>query len=485
MSTVLDQSKPHQKYFEAICNIPHPSTQEKAVSDYVCSVAEGLGLDYEQDKLWNVIVRKPASKGYENAPAIMLQAHMDMVCVKEPESNHVFETDPLKLYIDENNNVRARGTTLGADDGYGCAYLLALMEENDYPHPPLELVFTSQEENGCWGAEALDVSRLKARRMIGLDVMGATYEWTSTVSCYSSDLVTVRKNMERETVNETGLSVEISGVQPVHSGSIVHPEQFNCVKIIARLLFVLREKGARIRLSSMNGGVAENYPPVSLTAGMIVDGITAGEAEKILLAETAVIESELQDGLQSLCVKVSESEITSAVSQKDTDDVINLLYLMPSNTFTLDVKDGSMTSTNNVGMIEFSEEKEFTLTMSNRNRNREYKNNINRRIELLCSFTGATAEISSRYEPWDYDPDSYMRKLTAKLMKEFYGHEMTENICPGGLECCNFLPEMPGLDIVMFAPIGEACHTTGEYLNLDSFDRVYDFVKLLLLNLGE
>ncbi|MDO4459570.1 MAG: M20/M25/M40 family metallo-hydrolase, partial [Clostridia bacterium] len=362
---VLDVNKTHQKYFEAICNIPHPSTQEKAVSDYVCSVAESLNLEYEQDELWNVIVRKPASAGYENAPVVMLQAHMDMVCVKSPDSNHIFETDPLQLFVDENNNVRAKGTTLGADDGYGCAYLLALMEENDYPHPPLELVFTSQEENGCWGAAALDVSKLKAKRMIGLDVLGETYEWVSTVSCFSSDLIIVTKESERISCSEKAIKVKISGIQPIYSESMVHPEQFNAIKIAARLLYTLRVAGVSYKLSSMNGGVAENYPPVECDFEISLSEIE--KAKEILSDEFKIITIELDDGEQEFCFTLEETTVSSVISEKDTADIINLLYLMPSNYFSVKPKTGELTSTNNVGKVEFCSDRDFTLTMSNRN----------------------------------------------------------------------------------------------------------------------
>ncbi len=478
--SVLDNSKAHQKYFEAICAIPHPSEGEKAVSDYVCSVAKELGLEYFQDDMWNVIVKKPASSGYENSPTVMLQAHLDMVCVKSPDSDHVFETDPLKLFVDEDGNVRAKGTTLGADDGYGVAYLLALMEENDYPHPPLELVFTSQEENGCFGAAALDTDKLTARRMIGLDVMGETYEWVSTVSCFSSDLVVVTKDAERTACDKSGLFVKVSGLQPVYSETMVHPEQFNGVKIIGRILYTLRDHGIAYRLSSMNGGVAENYPPVETETLISLENSDLEAAEKIIKKEFEIIKKELDDGKQELKLEINKAEVSSEIGEKETKDIVNLIYLMPSNHFTLKPSCGSMTSVNNIGKVEFGENKIFTLTMSNRNENSDYKRSVNNRIKLIAELCGANTEISSRYEPWDYDPDSYMRNLTAELMREFYGHEMNEEICPGGLEACNFLPKMPGLDIVMFAPIGRFCHTTDEYLNLESFDKVYRFVKLLL-----
>ena len=193
MAFVLDQTKPNQKYFEAICGIPHPSTEEKAVSDYVCSVAEKLGLNYEQDKFWNVIVRKPASKGYEDAPVVMLEGHMDMVCVKTPESTHDFSHDPIEIYVDDKGDIRAKDTTLGADDGFGAAYMLAVLEDDTLPHPPLECVFTVQEETGTIGAEQLDKSLLKAKRMINLDgdEEGATF-----VACSCSDRVLLDRSYE-------------------------------------------------------------------------------------------------------------------------------------------------------------------------------------------------------------------------------------------------------------------------------------------------
>lgn len=431
MAFVLDQTKPNQKYFEAICGIPHPSTEEKAVSDYVCSVAEKLGLNYEQDKFWNVIVRKPASKGYEDAPVVMLEGHMDMVCVKTPESTHDFSHDPIEIYVDDKGDIRAKDTTLGADDGYGVAYMLAVMEE-DFPHPPLELVFTVQEENGCNGVDALDAGKLKSRRMIGLDVMGETVEYTSCVSCFTSDLMKLTKTCETEPAKGAALMLTVSGVQPVHSGAMVHPEQFNAIKITARLLNALSENGAVYRLSTMAGGEAENYAAAN-----------------------------------------------EMLSDADTQAIVDLIYLMPSNTVAIRTAGEEMTATNNVGTVSLNGGA-FELVMSDRAASRSFKNSVLGRVKRLAELCGFTLETSLRYDSWEYQPNSYMRRMTADLMKEVYGHEMMETACPGGLECCSLLPRMEGLDIVMFAPIGENCHTTDEYMNLKSFDRVYDFLKTLL-----
>ena len=477
MAFVLDQLKPNQKYFEAICGIPHPSTEEKAVSDYVCSVAEKLGLNYEQDKFWNVIVRKPASKGYEDAPVVMLEGHMDMVCVKTPESTHDFSHDPIEIYVDDKGDIiRAKDTTLGADDGYGVAYMLAVMEE-DFPHPPLELVFTVQEENGCNGVDALDAGKLKSRRMIGLDVMGETVEYASCVSCFTSDLMKLTKTCETEPAKGAALMLTVSGVQPVHSGAMVHPEQFNAIKITARLLNALSENGAAYRLSTIAGGEAENYAPVETKTVILCDEPDAVKA--ILNGEIEKIDRELQDGKQNLTLEIRDAAANEMLSDTDTQAIVDLIYLMPSNTVAIRTAGEEMTATNNVGTVSLNGGA-FELVMSDRAASRSFKNGVLGRVKRLAELCGFTLETSLRYDSWEYRPNSYMRRMTADLMKEVYGYEMMETACPGGLECCSLLPRMEGLDIVMFAPIGENCHTTDEYMNLKSFDRVYDFLKTLL-----
>lgn len=474
--SVLDQSKPHQRHFEALCAIPHPSMQEKAVSDYVVSVAKRLGLDYEQDELWNVIVRKPASVGYEHAPAVMLQAHMDMVCVKAPGSSFDFETDPLSLYVDEAGRLHAKDTTLGADDGYGVAYLLAVMEE-DFPHPPLELVFTVQEENGCFGVDYLDAGKLTARRMIGLDVMGADIEYTCCVGCFYSDRMVVRKHCEPVPSTGETLTVRVDGIQPVREGALVHPELHNAIKVLARLLDAAIRRGQDICLVSMQGGEAENYNPVCAEAMLSVADKAAFEA--LVRSEFAVICRELDDDRQDMHLTIDPAQTESMLSAVDTQAIVDLLYLMPSATCQIDVRDGDMTATNNVGMVALIDG-QLTITMSDRAKKPGHKEGILRRVETLCRLCSAELETTIRYASWDYQPDSPLLRATADLMRETYGHDMVENICPGGLECGSLIPRMPGLDVVMFAPIGDKCHSTEEYLDLASFDRVYVFLKMLL-----
>ena len=475
---MLEQLAPQTVFhwFEKVCAIPRGSGRMEAISRWCMDFAQQRGLPCRRDAVGNVVITKPGQGAMAACAPLILQGHMDMVCVKTPESTHDFSHDPIEIYVDDKGDIRAKDTTLGADDGYGVAYMLAVMEE-DFPHPPLELVFTVQEENGCNGVDALDAGKLKSRRMIGLDVMGETVEYTSCVSCFTSDLMKLTKTCETEPAKGAALMLTVSGVQPVHSGAMVHPEQFNAIKITARLLNALSENGAVYRLSTMAGGEAENYAPVETKTVILCDEPDTVKA--ILNGELEKIDRELQDGKQNLTLEIRDAAANEMLSDADTQAIVDLIYLMPSNTVAIRTAGEEMTATNNVGTVSLNGGA-FELVMSDRAASRSFKNSVLGRVKRLAELCGFTLETSLRYDSWEYQPNSYMRRMTADLMKEVYGHEMMETACPGGLECCSLLPRMEGLDIVMFAPIGENCHTTDEYMNLKSFDRVYDFLKTLL-----
>ena len=468
-----------EEYFAALSAIPRLSGHEAAAADYVVSVAQGLGLRYRRDVLHNVVVWKPAAPGYENAPEVMLQAHLDMVGVSAPDRAHDFTRDSLTLLVDEEGSLRADGTTLGADDGYGCAYMLAALKET-FPHPPIVCVFTAQEENGCYGAAALDCTDIAARRMIGLDVLGSDTEYTSCVSCYCSDRLILSRNCDCAPAESPALHLTVQGIQPAASGALVHPEQGNAIKITARLLARLQANGLAFRLAEMSGGTAENYSPVTCRAVIAVSDPEA--VETALRDEFRLLETEIQDGSQSLALKVESVSREYALNEVDSRAITDLLYLMPSGTFEISPADQKMIATNNVGIVSLTGDR-LLLTMSNRAKTQACKNGLNQRIAALARLTGCDMTVEKRYEPWEFRLDSPLRSETAALMQETYGHAMEEFICPGGLEICDLLPKMPDLDSVMFAPVGGGCHTAGEWMSLESFNRVYRFLKTLLARL--
>ena len=476
-----------ETYFYEISGIARLSEYEKNVSDYIVSVAEKLGLPCDQDAMGNVIVRKPGSEGMEDAPPVMLQAHLDMVGVRGPKSSHDFTKDPLELLVDDDGNLHARDTTLGADDGYGVAYILAILTE-DTPHPPIEAVFTVQEENGCYGAADLDCSKLSAQRMIGLDVLGDP-ENGICVGCYTSDRMIVERAFTSSglPVSSHMLRLELRGIQPNETGQPVHPEEANAIKLMARLLSKLSEEGLPFRLISMKGGAAENYVPVSCEAALFCE-----EPENlscILNQEFEAAKKELQDGRQALEFLISplespEKDVFPALTESDSSALCQFIYLLPGGAIEIAPKDRKLLATNNVGLIDLSEGR-FSLVMSDQARNQVCKESIRRRVSLLSDLYGMELRIELRYASWEYREDSEMRRITKALMEETYQKEVIETVCPGGLEACDFLPKMPDLDIVMFAPLGGQCHTIDEWMNLDSFNRVYAFLKALLKRLTQ
>jgi dipeptidase D len=477
MNTILDHSKLPQKYFETLSAIPRNSGNEQKISSFICAKADLLGLEYFRDDLYNVVVKKPATKGYESSPAVMLQAHMDMVCVKDPGSKHDFTKDPIILNVEDHDRLNAVGTSLGADDLYGVSYMLAIMEE-DFPHPPLEFVFTTQEENGCWGAKALDCSKLKAKKMIGLDIMGSNLENESVVGCFSSDLIIATKSMDQISAAGESLSFKISGIRPIRNESQHHPEFCNAIKIAARVLESASLQRINFRLSEIKGGEAENYSPVECNVSLTCDNKDAFIAAA--QSELNTIMNELDDPEQHLTIEFDDCHCIYTISENDSMAVTDFMYFVPSGTFSS--SSGKMTATNNVGKVTLKNGS-FELVMSDRVIDKHHKGGLNERFRRLSLIGGLDLKFEIRYESWEYSENSYLRKKTSELMHELWGIDMVESICPGGLECCEFLKEIPELDIVMLAPIGQDCHTTKEWMSIKSFDHIYDFLKKLLISL--
>lgn len=233
MNYVLNEYLPHQKYFEDISRIPHGSHNEKELSDYLVKFAGDLGLKVKQDKLYNVIIYKPASEGYEDHPAIILQSHIDMVCEKNGDCDFDFEKDSLKLYI-EDGFVRAKGTTLGADDGVGAALTMAVLADKTLKHPALECVFTVCEEVGLIGAQALDKNDFTSKRLINLDNSSSL---STYVSCSGGLRFRLKKKLEMVKCNSKAYRLEVRGLYGGHSGGNIHLERGNSNKICSRVLY--------------------------------------------------------------------------------------------------------------------------------------------------------------------------------------------------------------------------------------------------------
>ena len=324
MSYILDSNQPHQRFFEELTRIPRKSFYEKAVSDYIVDFAKERGLWHLQDAMGNVIIKKKGAPGYESAAPVMLQAHLDMVCEKEPDLAFDFLTEPIPIYVEE-GWVRAKGTSLGADDGAGVALMLAILDDGTLAHPEIECVFTVQEEDGMGGALGLDYSPLRAKKLISLDGLqeGTTILSTSGISCGH-----IVKEISAQPNAKPCFALKVQGLTGGHAALNIGKDPGNAIKIAARLLYHM-SKIASIYLISLRGGTILNGIPQSCE----VHFATQAPLEK-LQSVLHTLQLELQEELKGreplLYIGLTPQELSSLVMDKATsEELISLLYLLP------------------------------------------------------------------------------------------------------------------------------------------------------------
>ncbi|MGN0659061.1 MAG: beta-Ala-His dipeptidase [Emergencia sp.] len=473
---VLNRDIPIERYFEEISRIPRNSGEEAEISKYLIRFAEERNLQVRTDHLYNVIIRKPASPGYENSEPVMLQAHTDMVCVKAAGSTHDFKTDPLKLYV-ENGILHAEETSLGADDGFGVAYMLAILDDRSLEHPPLECVFTTQEETGNYGAKGLDFSQIKARRMICLD---GDEENGTFVSCFTSERIVLEKVCSCEPAEGQRAEVTLDSMFTNVYGGVCHPENGNAVKVIARLLKMLTEKEITVRLEEMSGGTGENFVPESCACRFWFAGCDAEKLEHVLQKEldTVFAEAECEMFCGNLSVITEECE-GSAMSEKDSRELIDLLYLLPNNLIQASIPDKHLIAVNNLGTVEVKGGS-IRAVLSTRAKLESSGKEILRQCRTLAGLFGYEMETAVRYSPWPYRKDSSLRKLAKEVYRDVLGTELEEVVCPGGLEIAHFVRGIEGMDAVELGVNNVEPHSVEEAMELASFHRVYTIVTEML-----
>ena len=472
--TVLDESIPVERYFEEISRIPRNSGQEEKIAGYLMKFAVQRGLEVYEDAIHNVVIRKKASPGFEDREPVMLQAHVDMVCVKTPESRHDFTRDPIALAA-ENGLVRALDTSLGADDGFGVAYMLALLDDDTLRHPLLECVFTVREEIGCQGVKALDVTQLKARRLISLDGCEDTNTY---VANFRSDLVVLEKEAVWGSPCGRSVRVEVKDVYTNVYDGVTHQECGNGVKILARLLKAAAAGVDGLRLAELNGGAAENLIPERAEAVFCYTGSDFESLRSLLESAFDQMVQELENPACAGRLTVSETEAPSrALSPEDSRALVNLLFLLPNNTFQ--AAGERMTSVSNTGVVRLSEKK-MEIILSSRSRYVSSAAELLRRYQALAELSGFSFETSVRYESWPYQKDSNSRALRNRVTEELYGYTLEEQVAAGGLEIAEFVGRIPGLDAVELGANHKNLHSVDEYMELESFHRMYQVVRTML-----
>ena len=452
--------------FDKISSIPRGSGNTSGIADYLVSFARERGLEYLRDSQDNVIIRKKATPGLENAPAVILQGHSDIVAERSPDSDKDMLSEGLDLYRD-GDFLRAHGTTLGADDGVALVYALAVLDGRAEAHPDVEAVFTSDEETGLFGAAALDGRELRGRLLLNID---SDREGIFTVGCAGGMQVCVSMPVTRESYAKSAYKLTVSGLAGGHSGVDIHLRRENATHLLAEALSKLGE----VRIASLSGGTKDNAIPRSAECVFYsCEPKCPGTCEVFepILAKYREHEPEVSISLEAIACDAVPLDFDSS------SRLIKLLYSLPTGIVAMSPHlKGEVETSLNLGITRLNDE-ELSLSFYLRSSREGATDALYSEIAKICSSLGATATVVSSYPAWEYNPDSPLRERLVSLYREKYGREPVVNTIHAGLECGIIAAKVEGLDCVSMGPDNYALHTTEEHLSMSSFVSVWEFLN--------
>lgn len=472
------------EYFERICSIPHGSYNEKALSDYCVEFAKERNLKYYQDELSNVIIIKEASEGYEDSPSVILQGHLDMVCEKEPDSDIDFTRDGLKLKV-EKGYLYADKTTLGGDDGIAVAYVLALLDSDDIPHPRIEAVFTVCEETGMEGAAGIDLSMLEGKMLINID---SEEEGCILASCAGGCHVSCGLSVRYKTISEAAVyNIGITGLAGGHSGCDIHKERANADILAGRLLMYLWDNGIDFVIMDINGGKRDNVIP-SEAYVLVAVASDDGRINAVVSEFAKIIYDEYRVSDEGISINISKCEQNDYIEagtldRESTYAVIELINSLPDGVIAMSKDMPGMVETSlNLGIMSL-DDKMLSLHYLLRSSKDSSLDFLAARIAHTCRAQGAEATISSRYPAWEYIPDSKLRRVMQDAYRDLYGKEPRTESIHAGVECGVLAAKVSGLDCVSFGPDIHDIHTPREHLDIASVQRTWRYLLEVLKRL--
>ena len=464
-------------YFEEICAIPHGSRNTKMISDYLVGFAKAHNLTYLQDEMNNVILFAPGTCGMEDRPPVILQGHIDMVCEKEASCPIDMAAEGLDVTHDD-TCVYAKGTTLGGDDGIAAAMALALLADDTIPHPPLEVVMTTEEEIGLLGATAIDLSQLKGRTLINLD---SEAEGVFTVSCAGGCTACISLPVERRAVYGPCIRLTVDGLQGGHSGADIHLKRANADKIMGEFMSRI-QKLMPLCLTSLSGGAKDNAIPRSCQATLVAMGINLERINDI----AAALQEEVRTNYDEPDATVQAFDVDAlggnSLSTESTAKVISLLCSAPNGVqkWSADIE-GLVQTSLNLGIAKLGDR--FSATFSVRSSVNSEKQEVLDQLKALAEMLDGTYSQDGEYPAWEYRKESHLRDTMVRVYREMFAQEPKVEAIHAGLECGLFSQKLPGLDCVSIGPQMHDIHTTRERLEIASTERVWKFLLEVLKNL--
>lgn len=464
-------------YFEQLAAIPRGSGNTKEVSDYLVQFAKEHGLEWYQDESNNVIIIKEASAGYQEAPAVILQGHMDMVCEKEKGCDIDMEKEGLRLYVD-GDFLRAEGTTLGGDDGIAVAYALALLESKELSHPRLEAVFTVDEETGMYGASSIDLSMLKGNRMLNID---SDEEGVFLTGCAGGLSLSACIPVSRVSQRGTKLIITVTGLTGGHSGSEIHKEHGNANILMGRVLHGLLER-TPFGIISLAGGLKDNAIPRECTVEILLPGENVKAAATYIRGISSVFKHEFSetDAEVTVCCE-NQGEMEAAIlDYASVSKVIFYLRNVPNGVQHMSQQlNGQVETSLNLGILELTESALTSLT-SVRSSVESRKKDLAERITMLVELLGGETELEGEYPAWEYRSDSKIRPLAERVYQELFHKKPVFSTIHAGLECGLLSEKIKDLDCISFGPDNFDIHTPREHLSISSTGKVWDFIVAFL-----
>ena len=461
--------KPEQVFywFKEISKIPRESGNEEGISDFLVDFAKKRNLEVSQDEVLNVLIKKQASKGKENSPVVMLQGHMDMVCVKDASSKHDFTKDPIELVV-EGDWLRANKTTLGADDGIAVAYALAILDDDKLSHGPLEALITTGEETSMVGVNNLDTSKIKAKYLLNLD---SEEEGIITVGCAGG--MDIEFSFEKKYQENKGEFLEISleGFEGGHSGMEIDKYRANAIKQLTRLVNALGE----FQIGKIEGGVKRNAIPTSAKA--IISVKDRNSAKNILEEVKAEILHEFKNTDPNGSISIKDSEFEGKVLDEElSKNIISALFVTHDGVYKK--YQGNLVTSSNLGLLEEDDTsiKAVVLARSEITSDKRYRRDI---IKKTVEAFGAKVVCKNEYPGWERE-ESILLDDAGLLWEKLFGKKAEILTTHGGLECGLLKEDLKETDMISFGPTIEGAHSPRERVSISSVEKNYKYLIELL-----
>jgi dipeptidase D len=465
--------------FYNLTQVPRPSHGEEQISAYLADFGKYLGLETTVDEVGNVLIRKPATSGMENRKGLILQAHMDMVAQKDTDKDFDFQTDPIQAYI-EDGWVKANGTTLGADDGIGVAIIMALLEDKNLIHGPLEALFTVNEEDGFTGIQGLNSDLLMGDIYINVD---SETEGEFTIGSAGGLNIDARNNYseERTPAQMVGYKIAIKGLKGGHSGMDINLGRGNAAKILSRLLWT-SQRLFGLRIASFNGGDRYNAIPREAEAFVVVPKFEAESFAKYVQEFEATVQKELSTTEPNLVITVENADLPAKLmGEQSAVKLVSAVYSCPNGVLRMsDAVPGLVETSTSMGIMK-AENGQFWAGFLVRSSLDSARDDLGNMILSVFELAGTNVSIHDSYSGWAPDPESPILGLMKQVYQDKFGQEPEVTAVHAGLETSVVGEKYPGMDMISVGPTLQNVHSPDERLEVSTVSKVYDLLTETLM----